>query len=84
MTREECKNILVDHINASGGRREDELVAWAALYIIEGFSETFHPDMVSELLMEHRIAAINYTLPNQIMLNFLLPRDTKIALINIR
>ncbi len=84
MNREECKNIIIEHVNNSGGRRLDELVAWAGLYMIEGFSETFHPEMIQELLQEGRIAAFTYFLPNNIFMSFLVPKDTDFKLINLR
>jgi hypothetical protein len=84
MTREECKNILVEQITSIGGIRLDELVAWSGLYIIEGFSETFHPEMLKQLMQENRISAIEYVLPKGLTLTFLMPKDTKIKLVNAR
>jgi hypothetical protein len=85
MTKEECKQLLVDKITALGGARADEFVAWSLLYTIEGFSETFHPQMLQELLMERRIVTIQYTLPGQTTpLTLLLPVDTKIEVFNAK
>lgn len=85
MTKEECKKLLVEKITAVGGARADEFVAWSLLYTIEGFSETFHPQMLKELLTERRIATIEYTLPGQKEpLTMLLPVDTKIQVFNAK
>ena len=85
MTKEECKNLLVEKITALGGVRADEFVAWSLLYTIEGFSETFHPQMLKELLIERRIITIEYTLPGQKEpLTLLLPVDTKIQVFNAK
>jgi len=85
MTRDECKNLLVEKITAVGGARADEFVAWSLLYTIEGFSETFHPQMLKELLTERRISTIEYTLPGtKEVLTLLLPVDTKIQVFNAK
>lgn len=85
MTNEECKNLLVEKINVLGGVRADEFVSWGLLYTIEGFSETFHPEMLRQLLTERRIVVIEYTLPGgREPLIFLLPVDTKIQVFNAK
>jgi hypothetical protein len=85
MTKDECKDLLVEKIAAVGGARADEFVAWTLLYTIEGFSETFHPDMLKQLLTERRIVTIEYTLPGQTTpLTLLLPVDTKIQVFNAK
>lgn len=85
MTREECKNLLVEKINQLGGVRSDEFVAWGLLYAIEGFSEVFHPEMLKQLLQERRIVTIEYTVPDKEKpFTFLLPVDTKIQVFNAK
>ena len=85
MTREECKNLLVEKIGILGGVRSDEFVAWSLLYTIEGFSEIFHPDMLKHLLAERRIMTIEYTLPGRnLPFTFLLPVDTKVQVFNCK
>lgn len=83
MTREECKDLLVEKINQLGGVRSDEFVAWSLLYSIEGFSQVFHPDMLRQLLTERRIMTIEYTPPKKDeVFTFLLPVDTKVQVLN--
>lgn len=82
MTREQCKDLLVDKITYLGGVRADEFVAWSHLYAIEGFSQLFHPDMIQQLVMEGRIAVIEYSVPNKKPLTFLVPKGTKVKVIN--
>ena len=84
MTREECKNLLVEEVNGLGGVRADEFVAWGHLYTIEGFSAVFHPEMLHQLILENRVGAIEYTLPGkETPLTLLLPMDTKVKLVNV-
>jgi len=84
MTRDECKDLLVQKINELGGVRSDELAAWTLLYTIEGFPQVFHPDMFKQLLVERRIAIIEYTLPGKDKpFAFLLPVNTKIETFNV-
>ncbi len=83
MTRDECKDLLVEKINSLGGVRSDEFVAWSLLYTYDGFSDTFHPDMLKQLLSERRIMTVEYTLPGKTdSYVFLLPVDTKVQLFN--
>ncbi len=83
MTREECKDLLVEKINMLGGVRSDEFVAWSLLYTYEGFADVFNADMLKQLLMERRITTIEYTLPGKEKpFTFLLPVDTKIKVLN--
>ena len=85
MTREECKDLLVEKIGVLGGVRSDELVAWTYLYTVPGFSEVFHPDMLQHLVAERRIVMIEYTPPGkEHSFNFLLPVDTRIKVFNAR
>lgn len=85
MTTDECKELLVKKIGDLGGVRIDEFVAWGLLYTIEGFSETFHPEMLKQLLTERRIVTIEYTLPGKDKpFTFLLPVDTKIEVFNAK
>lgn len=85
MTRDECKNLLVEKIGILGGVRSDEFVAWTYLYTVPGFSEVFHPDILKELLAERRIVTIEYTPPGKDhSFTFLLPVDTKIKLFNAK
>jgi len=85
MTKEECKDLLVKKIGELGGVRADEFVAWSLLYTIEGFSETFHPRMLQELLIDRRIVTIEYTLPGKKdSLTLLLPVDTRIQVHNAK
>lgn len=85
MTREECKNLLVEKINTLGGVRSDEFVAWSLLHTYDGFSEVFHPDMLKQLLTERRIVTIEYTIPGgKLPFTFLLPVDTKIEVFNAK
>jgi hypothetical protein len=85
MTNEECKELLVKKIGELGGVRADEFVAWGLLYTIEGFSDTFHPQMLKELLTERRIVTIEYTVPGQKeSLTLLLPVDTRIQVFNAK
>jgi hypothetical protein len=85
MTNEECKKLVVEKIGVLGGVRADEFVSWALLYTIEGFSETFHPEMLKQLLAERRIVTIEYTLPGgKQPFTFLLPVDTKIDVFNAK
>lgn len=83
MTREECKDILVSKINVLGSVRADEFVAWTPLYIIDGFSQAFHPDMLKQLVMENKIATIEFTLPGKDKpLTYLFPNGTKFKVTN--
>ncbi len=82
MTREQCKDLLVDRITYLGGVRADEFVAWSLLYTIEGFSQVFHPEMLQQLVMENKITTIEYTAPGKKPLTFLLPKDTLIKVLN--
>ena len=83
MTNEECKTILIDKITALGGVRADELVAWGPLYLIDGFSQTFHPEMLKQLVAENRITTIEYVLPEKEKpLTLLFPKDTKFKVFN--
>lgn len=84
MTKEECKNLLVEKVNNLGGTKVDELVAWAGLYVIEGFSETFNPEMIKQLMYENRIGAVEYDLPNGKTSLFLFPKDSRVKLINLK
>ena len=82
MTIDECKNLLVEKINGLGGVRSDEFVAWSLLYTIDGFSTTFHPELLKQLLAERRIMTIEYTPPGKEAFTFLLPVDTKVQVFN--
>lgn len=85
MTREQCKDLLVEKIASLGGVRSDELVAWSLLYTIDGFSNIFHPDLLKQLVAERRILTIEYTLPEAKTSHvFLLPIDTNIKVFNGR
>ncbi len=85
MTRDECKDLLVEKIGVLGGVRSDELVAWSYLYTVPGFSEVFHPDMLKHLLAERRIVGLEYKTPTQeTSFMFLLPVDTKIKAYNTK
>lgn len=81
MTRNECKNIIVKELNSLGGVRQDEFVAWRPLYLIEGFSEIFHPEIIQELIVENQIMEIKYVLPDKpnLVFSYLLPKGTKIV-----
>lgn len=83
MTREECKDLLVEKIGLLGGVRADEFVAWSLLYTVEGFSEVFHAEMLKQLLTERRIMTIEYVLPGKDKsFTILLPVDTKVQVFN--
>lgn len=82
MTREECKQLLVDKINILDGVRQHEFVAWQVLHEIPGFSEIFHPDMLKQLVTENRITTVEYILPSNKSFNLLLPKDTKVVVLN--
>jgi len=83
MTRDQCKDLLVEKIGMLGGVRADEFVAWSLLYTIEGFSEVFHPEILKQLLSERRITTIEYSLPgSEMVYTFLLPVDTTIKVFN--
>ena len=83
MTRDQCKDLLVEKIGFLGGVRADEFVAWSLLYTIQGFSEVFHPEILKQLLSERRITTIEYSLPgSEKPFTFLLPVDTTIKVFN--
>jgi hypothetical protein len=83
MTRDQCKDLLVEKIASLGGVRADEFVAWSLLYTIQGFSEVFHPEILKQLLSERRITTIEYSLPgSEMVYTFLLPVDTTIKVFN--
>jgi hypothetical protein len=82
MTKDQCKDLLVDKITYLGGVRADEFVAWRTLYLIEGFAQLFHPEMIQQLAAENRITIIEYTLPGKKPLKFLLPKGTTIKVVN--
>jgi hypothetical protein len=83
MTREECKNLLVSKINDTRGIRFDELAASYDMYVIDGFSEIFHPDLIRQLIIEAKIGEIKYTLPDKISVSYLIPKGSKVSLTNI-
>ena len=84
MTREECKDFLVKHIEKLGGIRLDQLVSSYDLYATAGFSEIFHPEMLKQLVVENKIGEVVYSLPGSSnTITYLIPIGSKVSLTNL-
>lgn len=81
MTTEECKQFLEEKLNKLGCVRLEEFLAWNALYAKEGFSEVFHPELIKQMIREHRIVSVEYKIPGQQLLTLLMPRDTDVKVV---
>lgn len=83
MTRDECKQFLIEKLEILGGAKMDEFVAFTGFHRVEGFSQIFHPDMIWQLVLEGKIVEVKYILPNKTTpMSFLLPKHTKVSIIN--
>jgi hypothetical protein len=82
MTREECKKVVLEMLDNLGGARMDEFVSFVGLHRIIGFTQVFHPDMISQLVLEGNIVQVKCNLPDKREVSFLLPKNTKISTIN--
>ena len=83
MTRDECKQFLVERLSVLGGARMDEFAAFAGFHRVPGFSQIFHPEMISQLVLEGKIVEVKYVLPGKnTSMSFLLPKNTKVSIIN--
>jgi hypothetical protein len=82
MTREECKKAVLDMLNSLGGARMDEFVCFVGLHKIKGFTQVFHPDMIDQLILEGNIVQVKCTLADKREINFLLPKNSKVSIIN--
>lgn len=82
MTREECKKVVLEMLDSLGGARMDEFVSFAGLHRIIGFTQVFHPDMISQLVLEGNIVQVKCTLSDKREVIFLAPKNTKVTIVN--
>lgn len=82
MTREECRQFIIDKINLLGGCKMHDFVAYAGYHKVPEFAKIFHPDMVHQLILEGEILEVRYILPGKEPLSFLLPKTAKVSVVN--
>jgi len=83
MTREECKDFLVQYVEKMGGIRRDQLVSAYEIYVTPGVSEVFHPDMLDQLMVEKKLAELGYVL-GTVKVSYLIPVNAKVNLTNVQ